>query len=164
MSQKIQPTNQLEKSWLSNNELLLAAEDIASKAGKRFTPIRRHVYLQLLQAERPMGAYELLPSLEGIGASKPPTIYRSLEWLHELGLIRKIANNAKFTVIRTGLTNDPVAFVVCRDCGQTDELTLDDNIGRIFSRAEDQGYSDFNSTIELSGKCLECSGNSLAGQ
>jgi len=40
---------------------------MASEHNARLTPIRKHIYRCLLEAEAPLGAYELLDMLDGVG-------------------------------------------------------------------------------------------------
>lgn len=65
------------------------AEQMASDHSSRLTPIRKQIYKCLLEADVPLRAYEILDMLDGVGASKPPTVYRGLDWLIEVGLAKK---------------------------------------------------------------------------
>jgi len=46
------------------------AEKTARQSGARLTPIRRHIYTCLLQSNHPLGAYDILGMLDGIGSQK----------------------------------------------------------------------------------------------
>ena len=59
----------------TRDELIQAASDEAQLSGKSLTAIRKHVLNVLLDAERPMTAYEVLDSLDGVGSVSPPTAW-----------------------------------------------------------------------------------------
>ena len=134
-------------------DMLAHAEEIARQAGRKMTAIRRHVYKCLLESEFPMGAYEILDQLDGVGARKPPTVYRALDWLMELGLIRKLSSVSKYVALPAGQTFDPVAMVLCRKCGRVDVLDVGANIADIVSAANSSGYDDVEATLEIMGQC-----------
>ena len=102
--------------------ILAQAEQIIKHKGGRFTAIRKHIFQILLEASYPLGAYEIIELLNGIGAQKPPTVYRALNWLMEYGLVAKIAYNSRYTTMPIGVEADNVAFMICRECGDTDTL------------------------------------------
>ena len=47
------------------------AERAVAAHNSRLTPIRRHIYKCLLKTDTPLGAYDILDMLDGIGASLP---------------------------------------------------------------------------------------------
>ncbi|MEL7113899.1 MAG: hypothetical protein AAGK93_13335, partial [Pseudomonadota bacterium] len=57
----------------SREELIQAAADEAQLNGKSLTTIRKHVLNLLLDAPKPLTAYEVLASLDGVGSVSPPT-------------------------------------------------------------------------------------------
>ena len=72
-------------------QALAAAEALCTSKGERLTPVRRRVLELVLEAEKPVKAYDLLENLNpGEGAAKPPTVYRALDFLMGLGLVHKI--------------------------------------------------------------------------
>lgn len=133
--------------------LLQSAEQIAKKANTRLTPLRRHIYKCLLQASQPLGAYEILDMLDGAGSPKPPTVYRSLEWLLELGLIRKVSSVSKFVALPKGQSFDPVAVLLCRDCGKVGILEADPSVDAMIGAAKQHGFENVEATVEILGKC-----------
>ncbi|MCI4643411.1 MAG: transcriptional repressor, partial [Hyphomonadaceae bacterium] len=82
--------------FLPMETLLHLAERSADQAGITLTRIRRHVYRMLLDADEPLGAYEIVDRLEGVGSAKPATAYRALSCLEVLGLVRKIKSLSKY--------------------------------------------------------------------
>lgn len=133
--------------------LLLIAERTALRAGVTLTQIRRHVYSVLLDADAPLGAYDIVKTLDGVGAVAPVTAYRALNCLQELGLIHKIRSTAKYVALTSGPSDLPVAFVVCRECGTTEQIPLDLDPTRLLASAEAHGYGNIDPTIEITGFC-----------
>ena len=69
---------------------LTEAETLAARRGQRLTKIRRKVLRLLLESSEPSKAYDLLANLDGEGSAKPPTVYRALDFLQDVGLAHKI--------------------------------------------------------------------------
>ena len=75
------------------DKLIAKAKTHCENNGARFTPLREEVYRILLNKDAPMGAYDLLDLLrESNDSAKPATIYRSLDFLLDFGLIHKYIN------------------------------------------------------------------------
>jgi Fur family zinc uptake transcriptional regulator len=59
-------------------EALREAEDLCRKRGGALTPLRKMVLTFLLEADRPIKAYDMLQKLRDDRSANPPTIYRTL--------------------------------------------------------------------------------------
>jgi Fur family zinc uptake transcriptional regulator len=133
--------------------LVLTAEQLAQREGSAFTSIRRHVYEILLDADAPLGAYEIAGRLDGIGCARPTTAYRALDWLEHLGLIRKIRSVSKYVALKSAPRDAPLAFVICQECGTTEQIALGPESHELLSIFETCGFQTLNPTIEVSGRC-----------
>lgn len=133
--------------------ILAQAEHLIALKGGRFTLIRKHIYQILLEAQHPLGAYEIIEHLNGIGSQKPPTVYRGLAWLIEHGLAAKIAYNSRYTAIPIGSQADDLAFVICRKCGDTDTLEAPGLSQSLHQKAKDRGFADTQMVMEIIGLC-----------
>ena len=138
---------------MNSDELLAHAELVAQRSNQRFTAIRRQVYKCLTEADKPVGAYDILENLNGVGAPLPPTVYRALEWLLELGLIRKIASISKYVALPQGQSFDTVAILVCRSCNKTEVIDPGTSFHPIAAAANSSGFSDLETTLEIIGQC-----------
>jgi Fur family zinc uptake transcriptional regulator len=77
--------------------LLECAATLCARQGGRMTPQRRDVLGLILQAEAPVGAYDLLEQLRvSDRRPAPPTVYRALDFLLEHGLIHRIERLSAF--------------------------------------------------------------------
>ena len=73
---------------------LAEAESLCSATGARLTPLRKEVLELILNATGPMGAYDLLAKIksESDRPAAPPTVYRTLDFLLEKGLIHRLTS------------------------------------------------------------------------
>ena len=132
-----------------------AARVLAKRSGTRLTAIREHVYRTLLAADRPIAAYDILQTLDGVGSRKPPTVYRSLDWLIAHGLARRITSLAKFVVTppdARGQTAD-LAFLLCRQCGEAQTVAIPAFGQALADTARALDFRQEDTVVELVGLC-----------
>lgn len=133
-------------------------EDVCAERGVRLTTMRREVYRALVASRAPMTAYDLMDTLsEQLGRRlAPPTVYRALEFLLDQGLIHRLeSTNAYLPCNHPGTEHDSV-YLLCQECGATDEIT-DERIGMlIFEDSDRLGFSPVRQVIEVQGVCREC--------
>ncbi|NQY95535.1 MAG: transcriptional repressor [Henriciella sp.] len=137
----------------SREELLQAAADEAQLSGKSLTAIRKHVLNVLLDAQRPMTAYEVLASLDGVGSVSPPTAYRALDFLVSLGFVSRVESLNAYLALDLGPSDVPLAFFVCEKCGQAQEISANDAIISLMSAADQQGFGVSHASLEVRGDC-----------
>lgn len=131
------------------------AEQIALEHKARLTPIRKHIYRCLLEAEAPLGAYEILGMLNGIGASKPPTVYRGLDWLIEVGLAKKIESVSKYIAKTARDETQQLALLLCDKCGHAEPFDAGPAIHCLGAAAKSKGFQSHQTVIEIIGRCSE---------
>ena len=137
----------------SREELIQAAADEAQLSGKSLTAIRKHVLTVLLDAGRPMTAYEVLASLEGVGSVSPPTAYRALDFLVSLGFVSRVESLNAYLALDLGPSDVPLAFFVCEKCGQAEEITANDAVVSLIAKADEQGFGVHHASLEVRGDC-----------
>ncbi len=136
---------------------LESAERICAERGARLTKLRRRVLELIWSNHAPVGAYDLLRQLsqEHEGAA-PPTVYRTLDFLLDHGLVHRIESLNAFIGCATPAENHTGQFLICRDCGAAAELQ-DQGINRAITRgAADLGFLVEHKTVELRGLCPGC--------
>lgn len=158
-----------ELTFSPRTEAMLArAAALCQSRGARLTDLRRDVLGLILEAEGPIGAYELLDRLRARrGPAAPPTVYRALDFLLVQGFIHKIERLAAFV----GCLEDAghahgAQFLICRRCGQVREIEdawLAEALGAAAARA---GFTVGRATIEAEGLCAACAAAAppLSGQ
>ena len=137
----------------SRDELIQAAADEAQLSGKSLTTIRKHVLNVLLDAQRPMTAYEVLDSLDGVGSVSPPTAYRALDFLVSLGFVSRVESLNSYLALDLGPSDVPLAFFVCETCGQAEEISANDAIVSLISTADQKGFGVNHASLEVRGDC-----------
>jgi Fur family transcriptional regulator, zinc uptake regulator len=145
--------------------LLTRAEAICEHRGANLTELRRQVLGMILDAASPTGAYELLDRLRQTrrGAA-PPTVYRSLDFLLEQGLIHRVERLSAFVGCVAGCTVDPdgeshthaAQFLICRKCGRVVEMQDHDVYSVLTRVAKEAGFSISSATVEAEGLCSTC--------
>jgi Fur family transcriptional regulator, zinc uptake regulator len=132
--------------------------DHAPAAG-RLTPGRRAVLDVLERERRPIGAYEMIDLIGAAGARRPaPTqVYRALDFLVEQGLVHRLASRNAFLACGHGhAATEPVAFLICDDCGHVDEATSSALTADVVKVASLRGFEPRAQIIEIAGRCAAC--------
>lgn len=137
----------------SREDLLQAAADEAQLNGKTLTAIRKHVLTVLLEAAKPMTAYEVLDSLNGVGSVSPPTAYRALDFLVSLGFVSRVESLNAYIALDLGPSDVPIAFFVCETCGRVKEIAATDAVVSLISAADQQGFGIQSASLEVRGDC-----------
>ncbi len=133
------------------------ARRLCDERGVRLTPVRQRVLELVWDNHKPVGAYDLLPKLaeEGFN-SAPPTVYRALDFLLDLGLIHRINSLNAFIGCNHPGHSHPTCFFVCRECGMAQELDAAP-LKEIARQAEQQlGVRVEQQMTELMGLCPRC--------
>ena len=125
--------------------------------GARMTPVRRQVLELILRADQPIKAYALLARLEEErGKLGPPTIYRALDFLLAHRLVHKVETSNAFVACSDVEHSHQSQFMICEDCGATEEIR-DDNIVETLRRlGEGRGFAVERQVIEARGRCPAC--------
>jgi Fur family zinc uptake transcriptional regulator len=144
-------------------QALKAAEHYCARAGVRLTELRQRVLELVWASHQPVGAYHLLEQLNQEGRrAAPPTVYRSLDFLLEQGLIHRIASLNAFVGCNHPGLKHTAQFFICDQCGQAAELE-DSSIDMAIARdAERLGFRVQKRTVEVAGTCPRCQGGEKA--
>jgi len=140
-------------------------EDLVSQAQARsgvsrakLTEPRRQVLELLLHAEQPLKAYELLDRLSVERGSKvdPPTIYRALEFLVDIGLAHRLDSLNAYRACAHLDVKTTHVFLVCTVCSQVEELPADGVSETLAALAAGALFKPLDVHIELRGRCKRC--------
>ncbi len=133
------------------------ARDFCESKGARFTHLREKVYEILLGKEGSVGAYDLLDELKRTEESaKPATVYRTLDFLMEFGLIHRLESTNAFVACHHFDCNHPVQFLICDQCGEVKEIQSSGLKETLDKQAEAHGFKVSKQTIEAHGTCAAC--------
>jgi len=133
------------------------ARAMCDERGVRLTPVRRRVLELVWANHKPTGAYDLLAQLSEEGFnSAPPTVYRALDFLLDLGVVHRISSlNAYIGCDHPGHDHD-TGFFICKECGNATELPAKDISKLHKSLTSALGIRIDTSNHELTGICPNC--------
>ena len=123
----------------------------------KLAPNHAKVYAALRETARPMTAYELIDAVRSAGISAPPTVYRALNKLIEMGLAHRLESlNAFVACSHDDDHLGSVIFMICGTCGETQEV-VDHSLEQHLRQASGEcAFHVEQATIELRGHCGLC--------
>ena len=134
---------------------LAEAQVLCTEAGERMTSSRLRTYELILEANAPVKAYDVIDRFHPDGAAKPPTVYRALSFLEQMGLIHRIESLNAFVACDTRNEKHTAGFLLCDCCGQSVEIAIP-NVSDIQVSAAKAGFSLNHITLEARGLCAAC--------
>jgi Fur family zinc uptake transcriptional regulator len=137
---------------------IATAAQICRDRGLRFTEQRRRVLELVWNSHKPVGAYDILASLNRAGRKvAPPTVYRALEFLIEADLVHRLDSLNAFVGCSDPSTPHSGQFLICRECRSVAELDDSEIAEVVRQRAADLGFTAIHQTLEIEGICRNCS-------
>jgi Fur family zinc uptake transcriptional regulator len=147
---------------------LAAAQLICDQQNAKLTKLRQQVLLLIWENHKPLGAYTLIDQLAEKTQRRiaPPTVYRTLEFLLELGLIHRINSlNAYIGCTQPHmhqnqsdqLIDEHNYFLICQKCHDTQEI-LDASLSKKIEMVSlSYKFTPQQQWLEITGLCEECS-------
>ena len=147
-----------ENHKININEALKKAENICNKKGVKLTKLRQKVLTLILKNHGYVKAYDLLNDLKKNDASaKPPTVYRSLDFLMEHGFIHKIQSLNAFVGCSHPDEHEDCYFLICKECKNIEECCSNTVKKVLTSTSGKNNFSPNQVTLEITGICQDCS-------
>ncbi|HWU50290.1 MAG TPA: Fur family transcriptional regulator [Asticcacaulis sp.] len=131
------------------------AQALCVEAGERMTTSRLRTYELILEAGGPIKAYDVIDRFHPDGAAKPPTVYRALSFLEQMGLIHRIESLNAFVACDTRDHAHTAAFLLCDCCGSSEEIAIP-SVPEIEATAARTGFQVQHVTLEAHGLCQAC--------
>lgn len=141
------------------DQAMANAEYLCQQRGQRFTALRRRVFELVWRQHKPIGAYAVLEKLQQDGRAAPPTVYRALDFLLDLGLIHRIASLNAFVGCSHPHDTHDGQFLICTSCYSYAELNTEAINRAIAGSASDSGFLAQRHTVEIMGLCPRCQEN-----
>lgn len=146
------------------NGLLAQVATLCERRGVKLTELRRVVLGMVLDNATPVGGYEILDRLRESRRAEPPTVYRTLDFLLEQGLVHRVERLSAFVGCIAGCSASPdehshahaVQFLICHACGRVIELQDHEVTAILTSAAKDNGFTITHATVEAEGLCEAC--------
>jgi len=134
------------------------AEAICLATATKLTPLRKQVLTLIWQSHKPLGAYDVIDMLAKACQRRiaPPTVYRSLEFLLELGLIHRIHSLNAYIGCPTPNKQHPSYFLICKQCHTVSESSDTQLKLQIDNLGTEAGFQIQNHWLEILGLCQNC--------
>ncbi len=133
-----------------------AAREALRARGLRWTPQRRVVLNALADSDGHVTAADLLDRCRSEDPQTiPSTVYRTLDVLEEIGLVRHghgPDGREEFHV----LPEAEHGHLYCRECGRSWEIGQHEATGLVNALATKRGFATDLSHLSISGVCREC--------
>lgn len=143
-------------------EVLDKIEALCRIRGLRLTSQRRAVLAALLEAKKPLGAYDLMDSLRGENGRSPAPIavYRALDFLKENGFIHRLETlNAFIACPHHHASGERIVFLICEACRHVEEAVAIPLNNALIALARDHDFTVKRQVVELAGICRNCTEN-----
>lgn len=139
-----------------------SVRDLLHARGMRWTPQRRTLIEVLSQTAGHIGGAELVDRCRAVDSTTTPsTVYRTLDVLEDLGLIRHghgADGHEEFHVLPKG----DHGHLHCRSCGQTWELAPSEAHEIVEELRSARGFEVDLSHVTVVGRCADCAAEVLA--
>ncbi len=137
---------------------LAEAESLCATTGARLTPLRREVLALILDADAPIGAYDLLAKMKSATdrPAAPPTVYRTLDFLLSKGLIHRLSSVNAYIPCCHPREGHQAAFLICTQCHQVKEASAQGLLQQLGQLTDSDQFVAHHSIIEISGTCQRC--------
>jgi Fur family zinc uptake transcriptional regulator len=126
--------------------------DEASKLSRN----QSQVLTCLRDAAAPLSAYAILDRVRKSGISHPPTVYRALNELMQLGMVHRLQTRSAFIACGHGACDGKFAFAICRDCQKVVEIPLSEADQTALLALSPEEIEAEQVTLELAGLCQHC--------
>lgn len=110
----------------------------------------------LRQAQKPIGAYEIIAAVGDMQKLAPATVYRALDRLIRDRQVHKLQSLNAFVSCHHDDCCEQPAFAICNLCGCVTEFSAC-GLGAMLERsASAKSFTLDTATIELHGTCHDC--------
>jgi Fur family zinc uptake transcriptional regulator len=113
--------------------------------------------LQLLfGAARPVKAYDLMAEFKSGEATTPPTVYRALDALVDMGLVHRVPSlNAYVACVQRGGGRHTASFLICEACRGVEEIAAPTRAVLDTVKAHSR-FRPATVVVEVYGRCCRC--------
>ncbi len=140
------------------------AHKVSQDKAMRLTPQRLQVLKILLDDHKALGAYEILERLRDMNLAsqttpQPPTVYRALDFLLEMGLVHKVESQNSYYACMIERSADGVHIAqafICESCGAVEEKTAEASVKKLYEKAATFGFEVNQVIMECRGFCANC--------
>lgn len=138
------------------------SQESCATAGTRLTNKRKNVLIVLLNASKPLSAYDIVNEYKSQFQESLPvmSIYRMLDFLIQEKLVHKLETSGQYMPcahITCNHQHEIPQFLICDSCGSVEEVGIKKPIVEEIERSiEDTGFTLVQKQLELHGVCKGC--------
>ncbi len=145
----------MEKDQIDVEQRMARFEEACRKSGAKLTHQRMEIFREVAQTADHLDAEKVFRGVrERMPTVSPDTVYRTLWWLKELGLITTLGPPRERTRFDANLS--PHHHFVCVRCGMTRDFYSDDlDKLKLPGSLQAIGYAEMTQ-VEVKGVCLGC--------
>lgn len=105
----------------------------------------------------PVSAYDVLAEMRSFNPKMaPPTVYRALASLTELGHIHRLESMNAYVACQCESHSKAAVLSICDDCGTVEENVAPELLSNLTSIVGETGFSAKRHVIEVHGVCESC--------
>jgi Fur family zinc uptake transcriptional regulator len=134
----------------------MPASASAQTSTARLTRNQQEVLTCLRTATDALTAYEILDRVRAAGIVYPPTVYRALNELIQLGMVHRIESYGAFVACRHGPGEHQTALAICRECQRVVEVPLRSDQEAMLQSLSPEEIAIERVTLEFIGLCGSC--------
>lgn len=124
---------------------------------KRAADRQTDVLAVLKTSDRPMTAYQILERLQIEEPDiAPPTVYRTLSALTELGHAHRLESMKAFVPCRCNHAERVPVLAICEDCGAVEEHDGSDLLPTLTALTDRNAFRADRHIVEIHGQCGTC--------
>lgn len=134
------------------------ARQICTREDVKLTALRERVLRVMLSSHQALGAYEIIERLSEQGRKLAPiSVYRIIDVLLDIGLVRRIeSKNAFFATLGHHDNVNSVVVMVCKTCNRVAEAEAPGAWNEIKSVTQANGFAVASAVLEIQGICPDC--------
>lgn len=138
-------------------EAMRNAEAVCAAKGLRLTKSRKRVLELIWQGHKALKAYDLIALYDGgRGTTKPPTVYRALDFLVSNGLAHRIESLNAYIGCPMPAHGHDSHFFICDCCLEVTELDAPGVDRTIEAEAKASRFRISKKNLEIHGTCEAC--------
>ncbi len=123
----------------------------------KYTQERKTIFHEIMSTQDHFDAEELLKRLKNKNKTvSRATIYRTLDLLAKLGIIKKVCYGDNASRYWNDIYKNRPGFLVCISCGKIQEFQIPGMEEAIQKVCEESGFQAHNHCMQITGFCQEC--------
>ena len=124
---------------------------------KRAAARQADILTVLKASARPMTAYQILERLQLEEPDiAPPTVYRTLSALTNLGHAHRLESIKAFVPCRCSHVESVPVLAICEDCGSVEEHDGSDILPKLIALTDQTAFRADRHIVEIHGRCGSC--------